>query len=196
MNTRYQFIFPFLYLISITPFPSTLRKLYFHFLSNWMGYDRRDSFPFDFEPNGLLFGSKSKGKLSTWSYPIQYERKWKTSFLSVATGKPHHLYFFYESFRLITHWWPTLNPSVAYLQVIIGGFDGGPKCRPPDAERQLEVLIKAVVAIPPGPENTPLLPRPWGNFCTDSSRVTQWCPRIWHLSQICVDNSILLSSSK
>ena len=28
-----------------------------------MGYDRGDSFPFDFEPNGFAFGSKSKGKL-------------------------------------------------------------------------------------------------------------------------------------
>ena len=26
---------------------STLRKIVFHFLSNWMGYDRGDSFPFD-----------------------------------------------------------------------------------------------------------------------------------------------------
>ena len=25
-----------------------LRKLYFHFLSNWMGYDHGDSFPFAF----------------------------------------------------------------------------------------------------------------------------------------------------
>ena len=38
-----------------------LRKLYFHFLSNWMGYDRGDSFLFDFEPNGIPSGSKSKG---------------------------------------------------------------------------------------------------------------------------------------
>ena len=62
---------------------STLRKLAFHFLSNWMGYDRDDSFPFDFEPNGNPFGSKSKGKLSPRSYPIQFERKWKHSFVSV-----------------------------------------------------------------------------------------------------------------
>ena len=26
-----------------------------------MGYDRGDSIPFDFEPNGIPFGSKSKG---------------------------------------------------------------------------------------------------------------------------------------
>ena len=35
----------------------TLRKLYFHFLSNWMGYDRGDGFPFDFVPNWIPFGS-------------------------------------------------------------------------------------------------------------------------------------------
>ena len=48
-----------------------------------MGYDSGDSFPFDFVPNGILFGSKSKGQLSPQSYPIQCERKWKYSFLSV-----------------------------------------------------------------------------------------------------------------
>ena len=47
-----------------------------------MGYDRGDCFPYDFEPNGFSFGSKSKGKLSPRSYPIQCERKWKHSFLS------------------------------------------------------------------------------------------------------------------
>ena len=41
-----------------------------------MGYDRSDSFPFDFEPNGFPFGSKSKGKLSLRSYSIQIERKY------------------------------------------------------------------------------------------------------------------------
>ena len=52
-----------------------------------MGYDRGDSFPFDFEPNGISLGSKSKGKLSLRSYPIQCGRKWKYSFLSVHTEK-------------------------------------------------------------------------------------------------------------
>ena len=47
-----------------------------------MGYDRGDGFPFDFEPKGIPFGSKSKGKLSLRSYPNQFERKWNTSFLS------------------------------------------------------------------------------------------------------------------
>ena len=42
-----------------------------------MGYDRGASFCFDFEPNEIPFGSKSKGKLSPRSYPIQCERKWK-----------------------------------------------------------------------------------------------------------------------
>ena len=63
---------------------AALRKLIFYFFSNWMRYDRGDSFPFDFEPNGNPFGSKTKGKLSPRSYPIQCERKWKCSFLSVA----------------------------------------------------------------------------------------------------------------
>ena len=49
-----------------------------------MGYDRGDSFPFDFEPNGIPFGSKWKGKLSPRSYPIHCERKGKYSFLSVS----------------------------------------------------------------------------------------------------------------
>ena len=48
-----------------------------------MGYDRGDRFPFDFEPNGIPYGTKSKGKLSPRSYPIQCERKWKHSSLSV-----------------------------------------------------------------------------------------------------------------
>ena len=50
-----------------------------------MGYDRGDSFPFDFEPNGSPFGSKSKGKLSPRSYPIHCQRKRKYSFLSVLS---------------------------------------------------------------------------------------------------------------
>ena len=48
-----------------------------------MGYDRGDSFPFDFEPDGNPFGSKSKGELSPQSYPIQCERELNARFLSV-----------------------------------------------------------------------------------------------------------------
>ena len=48
-----------------------------------MECDRGDSFAFDFEPDGIPLGSKLKGKLSPRSYPIQYERKRKYSFLSV-----------------------------------------------------------------------------------------------------------------
>ena len=51
-----------------------------------MGYDRGDSIPFDFEPDGILFGSKSKGKLSP-RYHIKFERNWKSSFLSVWFSK-------------------------------------------------------------------------------------------------------------
>ena len=46
-----------------------------------MGYDRGHSFPFDFEANGIPFGSKSKGKLSPRSYPIQCERNRNIVFL-------------------------------------------------------------------------------------------------------------------
>ena len=48
-----------------------------------MGSDLGDSFPFNFEPNGIPVGSKSKGRLSPRSYPIQFERKSNMSFLSV-----------------------------------------------------------------------------------------------------------------
>ena len=56
-----------------------LRKLNFNFLSNQMGYNRGDSFPFDFEQHGISFSSKSKGKLSPQLFPIRYERKLKSS---------------------------------------------------------------------------------------------------------------------
>ena len=52
-----------------------------------MGYDHGDSFPFDFEPNGFPFGLKSKVELFPRSNPIQLERKWNTSFLSIHTYK-------------------------------------------------------------------------------------------------------------
>ena len=48
-----------------------------------MGYDRGDNFSFDFEQNGDPFGSKSIRKFSPRSYPIQFERKRKSSFLGV-----------------------------------------------------------------------------------------------------------------
>ena len=55
----------------------------FHFPSNRMGYGCGDSFYFNFVPNGIPFGSKSKGNLSPQPYPIRFEGKWKYSFLSV-----------------------------------------------------------------------------------------------------------------
>ena len=45
-----------------------------------MGYDGGDSFPFNFELNGIPFGSKSKGKLSPPSYLIQFHYTEKTIF--------------------------------------------------------------------------------------------------------------------
>ena len=48
---------------------------------------KADSFLFDFESNGIPFDSKSKGNLSPRSYPIQFQRKCNTSFLSVPREK-------------------------------------------------------------------------------------------------------------
>ena len=59
---------------TIFPFPFTLNGIW-----SWWQF----SFQFS-EPNGTQFGSKSKGNLSPKSYPIQCERKWKYSFLSVS----------------------------------------------------------------------------------------------------------------
>ena len=54
------------------PFPFRLNGIW-----SWWQFSFRFS-----EPNRIPFGSKSKGKLSPQSYPIQFERKWKYSFLS------------------------------------------------------------------------------------------------------------------
>ena len=58
-----------------------------------MGCDHGDSFSFDFELNGIPFGSKLKRKLSPCSYPIQYE--WDmimvTVFLSIFNQMELHL---------------------------------------------------------------------------------------------------------
>ena len=47
-----------------------------------MEYDRGESFPLDFEPNEIVFSSKSKRKLSPRSYSTQFERKWESINLS------------------------------------------------------------------------------------------------------------------
>ena len=57
-----------------------------------MGCDQGDSFPIDFKPNGIPFGSKSKEKLSPRLYPILCVMKWKFSFLSAS-----------ESFRRVSN---------------------------------------------------------------------------------------------
>ena len=49
-----------------------------------MGYDRGDSFPFDFLKE-IEFNLVQK--LSPRSYPIHCERKWKYSFISVMIGR-------------------------------------------------------------------------------------------------------------
>ena len=64
-----------------------IRKLKFYFLSNWMRYDRGDRFLFDFEPNEIPFGSKSKGKPSPRSYSIRFKRYWKYISQSAAQSR-------------------------------------------------------------------------------------------------------------
>ena len=50
-----------------------------------MGYDRGDSFPFGFEPDGIQFGSKSKGKLSPRSFNVKGIGNIVLSVYSIAT---------------------------------------------------------------------------------------------------------------
>ena len=61
----------------------TLRKLCFHFLSYWLGYDRGDSFPFNFEPSDISFGSEYD---CGYSFPLDFEPYW-ISFCSKSKGK-------------------------------------------------------------------------------------------------------------
>ena len=109
-----------------------------------MGYDRGNSFPFDFEPNGIPFGSKLKGELSRRSYPIKFGKKWKHSFLSAErqpdrktvtdkliavreTGVSRHQGGPIEG--------PPETPRTSQ-RYRIGGFQRGPQSGPPDAERR------------------------------------------------------------
>ena len=82
-----------------------------------MGYDHGDRFPFDIEPNGIPFRSKSKVKLSPRSYRIQCERKWKYSFFSVAKHTPRRKGFPRKTFCCIfsRDARPTITISFALL---------------------------------------------------------------------------------
>ena len=81
-----------------------------------MEYDRVDSFPFDFEPNGNTFGSKSKGKLSPRSDPIQFERKYNTCFLKVDRKTP-------------------TDRLIAVRETGVSRHQGGPSEGPPETPR-------------------------------------------------------------
>ena len=61
----------------------TSKETNFWFLSHCMKYDRGDSFPFDYEPNGVPLVSQSKGKLSPRSHSLQSERNLKSKYLRV-----------------------------------------------------------------------------------------------------------------
>ena len=49
-----------------------------------MEYDCSDSFPSDYEPSGILFGSLSKGNLLLRSYFFKLEKSKKSSSVSVC----------------------------------------------------------------------------------------------------------------
>ena len=69
----------------------TLRKLYFHFLSRWMGYDIMVTvYPSILNQMEFHLVQKIERKTVIMiSYPIQRERKWKYSFLSVCYSYEH-----------------------------------------------------------------------------------------------------------
>ena len=101
-----------------------LWKLCIHFFSNWMGYDRDDSFPFDFEPNAIPFGSKSKGKLFQRSYPIQFERKWNPSFsvycFQIAyPGHYSHIFLHHIRVNIIYILFIILNICLLYYDLFL-----------------------------------------------------------------------------
>ena len=52
-------IYIYVCIYKLLPILNLPRKLYFHFFSNFMGYDRGDNFPFNFEPNGIPFRSEN-----------------------------------------------------------------------------------------------------------------------------------------
>ena len=70
-----------------------LREIDFLFLSNLKVYDRSDSFPLYYEPNGIPFGSYSKEKLSLRSYSFKFEKNIQSISLKVETYMPtEHCY--------------------------------------------------------------------------------------------------------
>ena len=55
-----------------------LGEIILRFLSNLKENDPSDSFLFDYEPHGILFGSQSKGELSPRSHSIKIKRSHET----------------------------------------------------------------------------------------------------------------------
>ena len=70
-------------MIVVTVFLLIMNEMEFRFVYNQKENCQYDHIPFNLEPNGIPFGSKLQGKLFPRSYPIKFERKWNTSFLSV-----------------------------------------------------------------------------------------------------------------
>ena len=62
-----------------------------------MGYDRGDSFPFDFKPKRISFGSESKGKQCHHDH-ILFDLKGNGNVVFSV-----YAYFAYKAFTLILH---------------------------------------------------------------------------------------------
>ena len=83
----------------------------------------------EYKENGIPFVSKSKGKLSPWSYAIQFERSWKYSFLSAYETENLSVapinYFFFQSTKGIAGW-EFLNTAIYPMHKLwMGFFSGG-----------------------------------------------------------------------
>ena len=96
------------------------QKLSFHSFQIDRNMIVRTVLEFSGQPNGIPSGSKSEGKRSPRSYSIQFERKWKYSFLSAVDRNITSL------FREPIH-----MEKIYHCVVMIGCFQGAsivPQC--------------------------------------------------------------------
>ena len=85
------------------------QKLSFHSFQIDRNMIVRTVLEFSGQPNGIPSGSKSEGKRSPRSYSILFERKWKSSFLSVDDQKCE------EAFVIVEF---TMNNFLSFLRII------------------------------------------------------------------------------
>ena len=91
-----------------------------------MGYDRDDSFPFNFEPNLNPFGSKSKGKLSPRSFPFNVKANGNIVFSVCVTPRDCSAFRHHGSPIVDI----SLNPPVHHSSIVLRGLRGALNCSP------------------------------------------------------------------